>query len=101
MTPTDLETMHGTAPVINALPGEPVPYYLSSGEGLRFETDGQLWTVIARGTDTGGLFDASAPTSWSRAACRSGCPGSPGSWSRATPSTSRRAPRWPTGCSPT
>ena len=58
MTPTDLETMHGTAPVINALPGEPVPYYLSSGEGLRFETDGQLWTVIARGADTAGLFDA-------------------------------------------
>lgn len=54
----DLETMHGLAPVINALPGEPVPYYLASGEGLRYERDGQLWTVIARGADTGGLFDA-------------------------------------------
>ena len=58
MTANDLETMHGTAPVINQLPGEPVPYYLASGEGLRYELDGQLWTVIARGTDTGGLFDA-------------------------------------------
>lgn len=58
MNAIDLETMHGTAPVINALPGEPVPYYLASGEGLHFERDGQLWTVIARGVDTGGLFDA-------------------------------------------
>lgn len=58
MTVTDLETMHGLEPVIDALPGEPVPYYLANGEGLRFETDGQLWTVIARGADTGGLFDA-------------------------------------------
>ncbi|UPO76917.1 quercetin 2,3-dioxygenase [Arthrobacter sp. Helios] len=58
MTSTNLETMQGLAPVVNALPGEPVPYYLASGEGLRYECDGQLWTVIARGTDTGGLFDA-------------------------------------------
>jgi quercetin 2,3-dioxygenase len=58
MTTTDLETMHDLAPVVNALPGEPVPYYLASGEGLRFEIGGQLWTVIARGSDTGGLFDA-------------------------------------------
>lgn len=58
MSSIDLETMHGLAPVINALPGEAMPYYLASGEGLRFETDGQLWTVIARGSDTGGLFDA-------------------------------------------
>ncbi|MFD6953373.1 cupin [Nocardiopsis sp. TSRI0078] len=58
MTSTDLETMHGLAPVVNALPGEPVPYYLASGEGLRLELGGQLWTVIARGPDTGGLFDA-------------------------------------------
>lgn len=50
--------MHGLPPVENALPGEPVPYYLASGEGLRYERDGQLWTVIARGADTGGLFDA-------------------------------------------
>lgn len=58
MTTIDLEAMQHCAPVINALPGEPVPYYLTSGEGLRFETGGQLWTVIARGRDTGGLFDA-------------------------------------------
>ncbi|GAA3681020.1 cupin domain-containing protein [Arthrobacter ginkgonis] len=58
MTAIDLETMHGIAPVINALPGEPVPYYLASGEGLRYESGGQLWTVIARSSDTGGLFDA-------------------------------------------
>jgi quercetin 2,3-dioxygenase len=54
----DLEAMHGTRPLINALPGEPAPYYLASGEGLRYEIDGQLWTVIARSVDTGGLFDA-------------------------------------------
>ncbi|WP_313818182.1 quercetin 2,3-dioxygenase [Citricoccus sp.] len=62
MTAIDLETIHGMAPVINALPGEPVPYYLASGEGLRYEADGQLWTVIARGQDTGGLFDAAYVT---------------------------------------
>lgn len=54
----DLEAMHRTRPLINALPGEPAPYYLASGEGLRYEVDGQLWTVIARSVDTGGLFDA-------------------------------------------
>lgn len=54
----DLETVHGLAPVVDALPGECVPYYLAAGEGLRYERDGQLWTVIARGADTGGLFDA-------------------------------------------
>lgn len=58
MTIADLETMHGLEPVIDTLPGECVPYYLASGEGLRYETQGQLWTVIARGADTGGLFDA-------------------------------------------
>jgi quercetin 2,3-dioxygenase len=58
VTAIDLESMHGLAPVINNLPGEPVPYYLASGEGLRFETGGQLWTVIARSSDTAGLFDA-------------------------------------------
>ncbi|OUM45544.1 cupin [Arthrobacter agilis] len=50
--------MQGLTPIINALPGEPVPYYLAAGEGLRYERDGQLWTVIARGVDTGELFDA-------------------------------------------
>lgn len=54
----DLESIHRLDPVVGSLPGEPVPYYLASGEGLRFERDGQLWTVIARGADTGGLFDA-------------------------------------------
>ncbi|RNL87551.1 quercetin 2,3-dioxygenase [Halostreptopolyspora alba] len=58
MAAPDLETIRDLAPVINTLPGEPVPYYLASGEGLRYEADGQLWTVIARGADTGGLFDA-------------------------------------------
>ncbi|WP_432506757.1 quercetin 2,3-dioxygenase [Kineococcus arenarius] len=54
----DLETVHGLAPVRNALPGEPVPYYVAHGEGHRYELDGQLWTVFARAADTGGLFDA-------------------------------------------
>ncbi|ASU78615.1 cupin [Actinopolyspora erythraea] len=58
MSTADPESVHDLAPVINALPGEPVPYYLASGEGLRFEIDNRLWTVIARGADTGGLFDA-------------------------------------------
>lgn len=44
--------------VRGALPGEPVPYTVASGEGLSFETAGQLWTVIARGSDSGGAFDA-------------------------------------------
>ncbi|SFP72812.1 quercetin 2,3-dioxygenase [Amycolatopsis arida] len=54
----DLEAVHGMEPVRDRLPGEPVPYYLASGEGARYELDGQLWTVIARAADTGGLFDA-------------------------------------------
>ncbi|HLS93568.1 MAG TPA: hypothetical protein VK015_08680, partial [Microbacterium sp.] len=44
--------------VRGALPGEPVPYTVASGKGLSFETAGQLWTVIARGSDSGGAFDA-------------------------------------------
>lgn len=58
MTEHDIESMHALAPVINDLPGEPVPYYLASGEGQRYEIDGRLYTVIARGADTGGQFDA-------------------------------------------
>lgn len=58
MTTDDLDAMHRTRPLINELPGESAPYYLESGEGLRYEIDGQLWTVIARPADTGGLFDA-------------------------------------------
>ncbi|TNM63145.1 cupin domain-containing protein [Streptomyces sp. NP160] len=54
----DLEVVHGLSPVRNALPGEPVPYAVAHGEGLRYELDGQLWTVFARASDTGGLFDA-------------------------------------------
>ncbi len=55
---TDLSAIHRLTPVSNALPGEAVPYHLASGEGLRYEVDGQLWTVIARAADTGGSFDA-------------------------------------------
>lgn len=58
MTGIDLEAMHATRPLVNRLPGEPAPYYVASGEGLRYEIDGQLWTVIARTVDTGGSFDA-------------------------------------------
>ncbi|MEZ0163438.1 quercetin 2,3-dioxygenase [Kineococcus sp. LSe6-4] len=54
----DVETVHGLRPVRNQLPGEPVPYAMASGEGARYELDGQLWTVFARAADTGGLFDA-------------------------------------------
>ncbi|WP_370617395.1 quercetin 2,3-dioxygenase [Mumia sp. Pv 4-285] len=58
MSTHDLESIHRLAPVMDALPGEPVPYYLSSGEGRRYELGGQLWTVVARARDTGGAFDA-------------------------------------------
>lgn len=54
----DLDTAHTLKPLVNQLPGEPTPYYLANGEGLRFERDGQLWTVIARTSDSGGAFDA-------------------------------------------
>ncbi|MBQ6639527.1 MAG: quercetin 2,3-dioxygenase [Saccharopolyspora sp.] len=55
---TDLEAMHDLDPVVNRLPGEPVPYYLANGEGRRYELDDLLHTIIARAADTGGLFDA-------------------------------------------
>lgn len=58
MNHPDLDAVQAMKPLINQLPGEPLPYYLASGEGLRFERDGQLWTVIARSTDSGGGFDA-------------------------------------------
>ena len=45
-------------PLTNALPGEAVPYALAAGEGLRYELNGQLVTVVARPQDTGGLFGA-------------------------------------------
>lgn len=55
---TDLDTVHQLRLVRDQLPGEPVPYSLAAGEGRRYEVDGQLWTVLARSQDTGGLFDA-------------------------------------------
>lgn len=58
MTAPDLDAVHALKPLLNQLPGEAVPYYLASGEGLRFERDGQLWTVVARASDTGDAFDA-------------------------------------------
>ncbi|MEU2105910.1 quercetin 2,3-dioxygenase [Nocardia sp. NPDC019255] len=57
MTTADLNHIH-RLPLADTLPGEPVPYYLASAEGLRFEAYGQLWTVLARSSDSGGLFDA-------------------------------------------
>jgi quercetin 2,3-dioxygenase len=62
VTALDLEAMHRTRPLVGALPGEPAPYYLPCGEGMRYEVDGALWTVIARPADTGGLFDAAFVT---------------------------------------
>lgn len=58
MNISDLSRMHDLKPVLNSLPGESVPYYLASGEGLRYESGGQHWTVIARSSDTDGDFDA-------------------------------------------
>lgn len=58
MTTIPVETIHDIPLLQGALPGEPVPYYLASGDGARFETAGQLWTVIARASDSGGAFDA-------------------------------------------
>ncbi|MFW0794410.1 quercetin 2,3-dioxygenase [Gordonia sp. CPCC 205515] len=55
---TNLDAIHGLAPVVGSLPGEPVPYYLPTGEGQRYEIGNQLWTVIARSADSGGGFDA-------------------------------------------
>jgi hypothetical protein len=48
-----VEEMNKQLPVANALPGEAVPYYMASGEGGRYEIDGQLVTVIARAADIG------------------------------------------------
>ena len=52
--PLSVEEMNQQLPVANTLPGEAVPYYLASGEGARYEINGQLVTVIARAADTGG-----------------------------------------------
>lgn len=59
---SDLESVHGLRPVRDRLPGEPVPYSMAHGEGHRYDVDGVLWTVIARASDTGGLFDAAYVT---------------------------------------
>src|SRR5690606_19562265 len=56
------EEIHERTLIRGRLPGEPVPYYLASGEGECYEADGQLWTVIARTADTGGDFDAAFVT---------------------------------------
>ena len=53
-----VEEMNKQLPVANMLPGEAVPYYMASGEGARYEINGQLVTVIARAADTGGIFSA-------------------------------------------
>ncbi|KHL13423.1 quercetin 2,3-dioxygenase [Mumia flava] len=58
MTTLDLESVHQMRPVVDTLPGEPVPYAITSGEGQRYEVDGQLWTVVARAADSGNAFDA-------------------------------------------
>lgn len=54
----DLESIHRRAPVVGELPGEPVPYLMPSGEGIRYEIGRQLWTVVARSVDSGGELDA-------------------------------------------
>jgi quercetin 2,3-dioxygenase len=53
-----MEEMNRQALVANALPGQAVPYYMASGEGARYEINGQLVTVIARAVDTAGMFGA-------------------------------------------
>ncbi|UOQ57420.1 quercetin 2,3-dioxygenase [Leucobacter allii] len=62
MTTPTVADVNGMRLAHGALPGAAVPYHLASGEGLRFETAGQLWTVIARTQDTGGAFDAAYVT---------------------------------------
>lgn len=55
--PTIDET-HALTPGFDRLPGHCAPYYIASGEGLRYDLGGQLVTVIARPQDTGGQFGA-------------------------------------------
>ncbi|MGW0160633.1 quercetin 2,3-dioxygenase [Mycobacterium sp. NPDC003323] len=55
MTLTDIQS---AAPLRNTLPGTCLPFYMAAGEGLRYESAGQLVTVIARPEDTGGQFGA-------------------------------------------
>ena len=61
MTTFDIPTLdeaNHLAPLIDSLPGRRAPYLMSAGEGERYETGGQLVTVIARAEDTGGQFAA-------------------------------------------
>ena len=55
----------------NALPGDAVPYDMASGEGARYELNGQLVTVIARAVETGGIFSAAAFRRHGRGVARS------------------------------
>ncbi|MGV0815156.1 quercetin 2,3-dioxygenase [Mycolicibacterium boenickei] len=54
----ELDEVQAAVPGRDALPGRCVPYYLSAGEGRRYEVGGQLVTIIARPEDTGGQFSA-------------------------------------------
>lgn len=58
MTINDLEAIHRLAPVVGDLPGAQVPYLMPSGEGRRHHIGDQLWTVVARSSETDGDFDA-------------------------------------------
>lgn len=53
-----INEMNCIAPLFNTLPGRCAPYAMFAGEGERFQTGGQLVTVIARPEDTGGQFGA-------------------------------------------
>jgi quercetin 2,3-dioxygenase len=61
MTTFDIPTLdetHALTAEVDRLPGRCAPYYVSSGEGLRYDLGGQLVTVVARPEDTGGQFGA-------------------------------------------
>lgn len=53
-----LDEVQSAPPQRDILPGRCLPYYVSAGEGQRYELGGQLVTVIARPEDTGGQFGA-------------------------------------------
>lgn len=53
LTEGQLETMHGLAPVVNALPGEQVPYTLEAGEGERYVLGPLHVTLMSRPADSG------------------------------------------------
>jgi hypothetical protein len=110
-----VEEMNQQLPVANTLPGEAVPYYMASGEGARYEINGQLVTVIARAADTGGIFSAAyisggmgaespfvshkvehKTLTFSTASCTSGSPAKAASSPPATLWSSRRTLPTPT-----